>query len=60
MTMNTDDTTTTVVINDEVFDVQESGTVYISTYQKLVNMVKAITLESDGIINFTHSEEETE
>jgi hypothetical protein len=58
--MNTDDTTTTLVINNKVFNIQESGTVYTSTYQKIVNMVKAITLESDGIINFTHSREDTQ
>lgn len=57
----TDGAITALVLDDEIYDVEEKiPEIYLSSYQRIVNMVKAISLDSNGIINFTKGKEETQ
>ena len=52
---------TTLVLDDELHEVEEKiPDIYLSSYQRIVNMVKAISLDSSGIINFTNGRGETQ
>ena len=52
---------TALVLDDEIYEAEERiPEIYLSSYQRIVNMVKAISLDSNGIINFTNGEGETQ